>query len=103
MVEHLYPIKRWPKEERPRERLLQQGSQHLTEAELLGILLGKGTVRIKVLPGALRVIAPEVGRGAEKPPQATGADLPAPVAPVVVEADSRKNGESQPESLPHVA
>ena len=34
-----------------------------------GILLGKGTVRIKVLPGALRVIAPEVGAGAEKPPQ----------------------------------
>jgi hypothetical protein len=68
-----------------------------------GILLGKGTVRIKVLPGALRVIAPEVGRGAEKPPQATGADLPAPVAPVVVDADSRKNGKSQPESLPHVA
>jgi len=43
MVEYLRPIKRWPKEERPRERLLQQGSQHLTEAELLGILLGKGT------------------------------------------------------------
>jgi DNA repair protein RadC len=43
MVEYHHPIKRWPKEERPRERLLQQGSQHLTEAELLGILLGKGT------------------------------------------------------------
>ena len=43
MVERLYPIKRWPKEERPRERLLQQGSRHLTEPELLGILLGKGT------------------------------------------------------------
>ncbi len=43
MVERLYPIKRWPKEERPRERLLQQGPQHLSDAELLGILLGKGT------------------------------------------------------------
>jgi DNA repair protein RadC len=43
MAEYLHPIKRWPKEERPRERLLQHGSQHLTEAELLGILLGKGT------------------------------------------------------------
>lgn len=32
-----------------------------------GILLGKGTARIKILPGALRVLAPEPGAGAEKP------------------------------------
>jgi diacylglycerol kinase (ATP) len=32
-----------------------------------GILLGKGTAWIKVLPGALRVIAAEPGTGAEKP------------------------------------
>jgi len=43
MAESPYKITRWPKEERPRERLLQHGPQHLTEAELLGILLGKGT------------------------------------------------------------
>ena len=43
MAESPYKITRWPKDERPRERLLQQGAQHLTEAELLGILLGKGT------------------------------------------------------------
>jgi len=43
MVESSYQITRWPKKERPRERLLQDGPQHLTEAELLGILLGKGT------------------------------------------------------------
>jgi DNA repair protein RadC len=42
MAESPYKITRWPKEERPRERLLQHGPQHLTEAELLGILLGKG-------------------------------------------------------------
>jgi DNA repair protein RadC len=42
MAESPHKISRWPKKERPRERLLQQGSQHLTEAELLGILLGKG-------------------------------------------------------------
>jgi diacylglycerol kinase (ATP) len=60
-----------------------------------GILLGKGTVRIKVLPGALRVIAPEAGSGMEKPPQATGADLPTPVAPAVTNKESEKNG-SQP-------
>jgi DNA repair protein RadC len=43
MVESPYKITRWPKKERPRERLLQHGPQHLTEAELLGILIGKGT------------------------------------------------------------
>jgi DNA repair protein RadC len=43
MVESPYKITRWPKKERPRERLLQHGPQHLTESELLGILLGKGT------------------------------------------------------------
>jgi len=42
MAESPYKISRWPKKERPRERLLQEGPQHLTEAELLGILLGKG-------------------------------------------------------------
>jgi len=45
MAEFPYKITRWPKNERPRERLLEQGPQHLTEAELLGILLGKGTRR----------------------------------------------------------
>ena len=43
MAESPYKITQWPKQERPRERLLQQGPQHLTETELLGILLGKGT------------------------------------------------------------
>ena len=57
-----------------------------------GILLGKGTVRIKVLPGALRVIAPEPGSGMEKPSQATGTDLPAPVTPVVTNKQPEKNG-----------
>jgi DNA repair protein RadC len=43
MAESSYNISRWPKKERPRERLLQHGPQPLSEAELLGILLGKGT------------------------------------------------------------
>ncbi len=43
MAESPYKITRWPKKERPRERLLQNGPQHLTETELLGILIGKGT------------------------------------------------------------
>jgi DNA repair protein RadC len=43
MGDSLYPIARWPKKERPRERLFQYGAPTLTDAELLGILLGKGT------------------------------------------------------------
>jgi len=43
MSESPYRITRWPKKDRPRERLLEDGPQHLTEAELLGILIGKGT------------------------------------------------------------
>src|SRR4030043_94601 len=42
MIETSQQIKKWPKKERPRERLLQHGAHSLTEAELLGILIGKG-------------------------------------------------------------
>lgn len=35
-------IKDWPAEERPREKLLEQGSQMLTDAELLAIFLRTG-------------------------------------------------------------
>jgi len=40
-----YPraIREWPEGERPRERLLKDGPQHLTTAELLGILCRTGT------------------------------------------------------------
>ncbi|HLO32212.1 MAG TPA: diacylglycerol kinase family protein [Anaerolineales bacterium] len=48
-----------------------------------GIILGKGTARIKVLPGALRVLAPEPGPGAEKTQEEkTARELPEPVSPV---------------------
>lgn len=47
-----------------------------------GILLGKGTAWIKLLPGALRVIAPEPGPGAEKPQEEATKELPEPVSAV---------------------
>ena len=47
-----------------------------------GIILGKGTARIKVLPRALRVIAPEPGTGTEKPPENATKKMPEPVSPV---------------------
>jgi diacylglycerol kinase (ATP) len=47
-----------------------------------GIIVGRGTAWIKLLPGAMRVIAPEVGAGAEKPQEKDVKDIPAPVSPV---------------------
>jgi len=38
-----YKIPIWPEEERPREKLLKLGAKHLTNAELLAILISKGT------------------------------------------------------------
>lgn len=35
-------IKNWPLAERPRERLIAKGPEHLTDAELLGIILRIG-------------------------------------------------------------
>jgi diacylglycerol kinase family enzyme len=40
-----------------------------------GIILGKGTARIKALPGALHVFAPEPGAGAEKPAEKPQEDI----------------------------
>jgi len=36
-------ITEWPEEERPREKLMKVGADHLTEAELLAIIIGGGT------------------------------------------------------------
>jgi len=40
-------IKHWPKNERPRERLIKYGSNTLSDAHLLGILIGSGDRRSK--------------------------------------------------------
>lgn len=37
------PINAWPEGERPRERLLDQGPQALSDAELIAVLLGQGS------------------------------------------------------------
>lgn len=39
-------ITEWPKEERPREKLVARGPQALTDAELLGILIRTGTGKV---------------------------------------------------------
>lgn len=45
-------IKSWPAEERPREKLLAHGPEHLSPAELLAVVLrvGQGTLQ-KGVPG----------------------------------------------------
>jgi DNA repair protein RadC len=42
-------IPEWPKNERPREKLLARGAQSLSDAELLAVLIGTGTHRRNVL------------------------------------------------------
>jgi len=41
-IHHSKSIKFWPAAERPRERLLREGSAHLTDSELLAILIRNG-------------------------------------------------------------
>ncbi|MEJ2583730.1 MAG: DNA repair protein RadC [Robiginitalea sp.] len=52
-------IKSWCASERPRERLLHKGAAHLTDAELLAILLGSGTQKENALSLARRVLGNE--------------------------------------------
>ena len=69
--------------QRYRARKLKIKSSPKLDVMADGIMLGQGTVRIKIFEGALRVIAPKAGSGVEKTPEAAGADLPAPVAQAV--------------------
>ena len=43
MQEHNYSIKQWAKDDRPREKLRNRGPSHLTDSELLAILVNHGT------------------------------------------------------------
>ena len=36
------PINKWPQDERPREKLIKHGSEHLTNSELLAIIIRAG-------------------------------------------------------------
>jgi DNA repair protein RadC len=56
-----YPIRSWPSEERPRERLSTLGARALSVTELLAILIGSGQAGASALDVAEGVIAE--GRG----------------------------------------
>lgn len=46
------PIKNWPKDEQPREKLLAQGPAALSDAELLALFMGTGNKRLNVMESA---------------------------------------------------
>jgi DNA repair protein RadC len=46
----------WPKDERPREKLMHRGPEVLSEAELLALLIGTGTKRITAVDLAKTVL-----------------------------------------------
>jgi len=50
-------LKEWPKQERPREKLLQQGSSALSDAELLAIFLRTGCKGIDVVTLARQLLS----------------------------------------------
>lgn len=57
---HFYPlhtISQWAEEDRPREKLLKKGMSALSDAELLAILIGSGTVGESAVALARRILA----------------------------------------------
>ncbi len=54
-------IKRWPRHERPRERLLERGPEHLSDAELLAVLLPTGPRRTGTAVDRGRALLASVG------------------------------------------
>lgn len=51
-----YSIQRLPEEERPRERLMRNGSEAMSTADLIAIILGSGTKGISVLQLAHEIV-----------------------------------------------
>lgn len=51
-----YSIKQWAEEDRPREKLMQKGRQALTDAELMAVLLGSGTVALSAVELAKQIL-----------------------------------------------
>ncbi len=49
-------IKQWAKEDRPREKLLLKGKSVLSEAELIGILIGSGTRTLTAVDLAKQIL-----------------------------------------------
>ncbi|SMB88160.1 DNA replication and repair protein RadC [Hymenobacter roseosalivarius DSM 11622] len=52
-----FGIKSWAEKDRPREKLLQKGRSALSDAELMGILLGSGTARLSAVDVARLILS----------------------------------------------
>jgi DNA repair protein RadC len=57
MTRHCVPIKDWPKEDRPREKLLKYGEHTLTDSELLAIILRSGEKGLSAVDLARKILA----------------------------------------------
>lgn len=71
-------LKDWPDEEKPRERLLRLGASALSDAELLAILLGTGTLNETAIDLARRLLAwgqEEYGSGLSFLTEATAEEI----------------------------
>ena len=51
-----YPIREWAESDRPREKLLLKGKHSLSDAELLAILMGSGTLNESAVDLAKRIL-----------------------------------------------
>jgi DNA repair protein RadC len=58
MLYHI-PIKSWPADERPREKLIQRGAENLTDTELLAILIRTGKKGVTAVDLARHLFAEE--------------------------------------------
>lgn len=67
-------IKNWAEEDRPREKLLLKGNAALSDAELLGILIGSGTKTLSAVDLA-KLILKESGNDLHKLARLTVKDL----------------------------
>ena len=56
-IEKRLSIKKWPESERPRERILKQGAQALSDAELLAVLLRNGRSGEDAISLARRILS----------------------------------------------
>ncbi|MGE5222493.1 MAG: diacylglycerol/lipid kinase family protein [Omnitrophica WOR_2 bacterium] len=68
--------------QRYRAKKIKVKSDPKLEVMADGVMQGKGTVKIKILPKALRTIAPPASEGVAKTPKEADQALPAPVSPV---------------------
>ncbi|MDI3269833.1 MAG: DNA repair protein RadC [Bacillota bacterium] len=73
------PLREWPRETRPRERILAQGSQSLSPQELLAILLGTGKgpgqSALDLAVEILRWVESRYGQGVASLARASGEEL----------------------------